>query len=289
MVLVREVPLHIVLERAGVALFTAALLIALTQCREQDEAPAPTEAPSVTAEEPEAAPAGDSVFPDADLLRLTVPASVAGGFPHGTHGDVECTQCHTALPAHGSHETVECTDCHRGPAWLGERVVFSRDECLSCHHGPEQTRSCLTCHGSAVARGRVMRTTTVDPTTGSGPTAAALPFSHGDHQALDCGGCHQEPRTHAFSLECRSCHEDHHDEVRNCSLCHQGPLLDAHDRSAHLGCGGAGCHEEPVTAGLMPTRTVCLTCHTEQSEHYPDGSCGECHRISLSGRMGVSP
>lgn len=283
----RGVLLRTVRTGVAAALIASGLLVVLAQCGGHDVPPELSDAPDVDQEEQEAVPADDSARVSADLVRLTVPTSVAGGFPHGTHGDVECTQCHTTLAAHGSHSDVECTDCHQGPAWLGERVVFSRDECSDCHHDPEQPRTCEACHGEAISRPRITRTAAANPTTGSGPTTRELLFGHEDHGTLACTDCHTEPVSRDPSRECRSCHQDHHRDDTDCGLCHGEPLLEVHDLRAHVGCGGAGCHEEPVTARLGPTRSVCTACHAEQTTHYPEGDCAECHRVSPSGRTSV--
>lgn len=283
----REVLLRTLRTPLAAALVASGLLVVLADCTGHDVPPESSGAPESEPEETETRPASDSGGVSADLIRLTVPTAVTGGFPHGTHGDVECTQCHTTLAAHDSHTGVECTDCHQGPAWLGERVVFSRDECRACHHDAEQPRTCDTCHGEAISRPRITRTAAANPTTGSGPTSRELLFGHEDHGTLACTDCHGEPSSKAFSVECRSCHQDHHREDTNCGLCHGAPLLEVHDLKAHLGCGGAGCHEEPVTAQLGPSRSVCTACHSDQATHYPEGDCAECHRVSPSGRTSV--
>jgi hypothetical protein len=43
---------------------------------------------------------------------------------------------------------------------------------------------------------------------------------------------------------------------------------------AHQECDA--CHAPEQVARLVPTRTLCLTCHTDQ-DHYPQKQCTVCH------------
>jgi hypothetical protein len=49
-------------------------------------------------------------------------------------------------------------------------------------------------------------------------------------------------------------------------------------RQSHIGC--AGCHDPAVVELLVPTRTLCLTCHTRRAGHNAPRECTGCHFVS---------
>jgi hypothetical protein len=107
-------------------------------------------------------------------------------------------------------------------------------------------------------------------------------FEHGAHLTADCTTCHvggseRKPEMAA----CGSCHEQHHRATANCVSCHETPKTGTHDRYAHLGCGGAGCHENaPANIQEAPrTRQLCITCHVTKAVDHQPGVCNDCHRL----------
>jgi len=221
-----------------------------------------------------------------DLMRLTVGETV-GGFPHGSHGAIVCGQCHTTIAGHDTHQTIDCAACHQGAAFLGERVVFARGECLACHHGAEQAYSCEGCHDSGPAA--VARTETIHLAVWPEPRTRVLPFDHAIHQTLACAQCHSEGVLLGFDRSCATCHQDHHQPAAECSTCHGEVPLETHDVDVHLGCGGAQCHQDALPAVAERSRSTCLVCHTAQADHQTDGDCATCHKVSgLDGLDGAS-
>ena len=255
-------------------------LSALLGCEgdEAVEAPGPEGEGAAEVEESEASFGGLTV--STDLQRLTVDETV-NGFPHGAHGGIVCAQCHTAVLGHDTHETVDCADCHQGSAFLGERVVFARNECLSCHHGPEQVFGCQQCHSSGPDA--VTRSETLHFAVWTESRERILTFDHLRHETVDCGECHSSGVLLEFDQECTSCHVDHHQPASECTSCHVELPLESHELDVHLGCGGAECHEDALPAETAGSRTSCLSCHREQVEHEVGGDCASCHQVGALG------
>lgn len=261
--------------------FVPYVLISLVGCSSEEVADAPgTDADQAGEDvDDQQLPRSDATLP-ADLMRLTVSESV-GGFPHGAHGAVVCSQCHTSVAGHATHESVGCVDCHQGSAWLGERVVFARNECLSCHHSPDQASACEQCHDSGPAP--VARTENLHLSVWPAPRSRILPFDHAVHQTVDCAQCHTGGVLKKFEQGCASCHQDHHQPMATCATCHSDVPLETHDLESHLGCGGAQCHQDALPLEAERSRSTCLTCHTAQVDHEPGGDCATCHVLGERG------
>jgi Ni/Fe-hydrogenase subunit HybB-like protein/Fe-S-cluster-containing dehydrogenase component len=217
-----------------------------------------------------------------------------------------CTQCHTGgvrydeprsydrdpLPGraagldltfrHGEHEQLECTACHAAERVHAELdAVSSLRDCRSCHHTQPLVSDCVACHD----RGEVMARTeqverVMDIRIGSrdGPVRT-LPFAHEAHAEFACASCHNQGlELSAARTSCSSCHEAHHEPTASCMSCHE-TARDAHDREAHMGCGGAGCHEQAATTVQWAPRTreLCLVCHQDKVDHNVGEACAECH------------
>jgi len=203
------------------------------------------------------------VAPAARPRVSDLPGSVT--FDHPTHADEECTRCHAANEEHEQFRVTELGDCR------------------SCHHTPPRSSDCLACHdggGDAPSTTRQMIRTLDIQLGGLDRPQRLLPFQHATHDGVTCTTCHVEGlRLGASETDCTVCHEDHHQPTASCSSCHAEPADDAHDRMAHLGCGGAGCHERAAASILATprTRSVCLSCHRELTEHYPAQECMSCH------------
>ncbi len=279
--------------KLGRATWLAAALTA-SGCGAEEAADAPGEPGAPSEEEAQADTTTPRVL-SSDVARLTR-ESGALRFPHGPHSGIVCAQCHTSLPGHDTHAAVACAECHKGSAFLGERVVFSQGECMSCHHDSNQAYGCARCHETGPAP--VTRTESVHLAVWPTPRTRALPFDHERHATVDCRTCHAGGVTLQFSQTCESCHEEHHQPELNCSTCHSGAtdasgaaaavaapgaVQEAHQVEAHLGCAGAACHSDPLPAALALAPATCLVCHTAQVDHEPGGSCATCHQVRALG------
>ena len=109
---------------------------------------------------------------------------------------------------------------------------------------------------------------------------SSLPFAHTPHREIACADCHTAPVTLAVQRTCASCHAEHHVPTADCLSCHAGPVMAAHKRASHEGCGGSGGHQSRVAAALPPARAVCLSCHQDQTKHRPGRECADCHRVT---------
>jgi len=201
--------------------------------------------------------------------RATMPASLA--FSHDDHDAVACVRCHGTTQAHG---TV---------------VVRTRAACRACHHTAPLDRTCVACHVVDEVRATafdVTRALNIDIGSLDQPVRV-IRFDHANHWHTDCSVCHTggPDLGTAQGADCSGCHLEHHEPTANCNGCHERPADGAHTRDAHLGCGGAGCHD-PVPEGirLAPrTRNLCLVCHTDRVDHKPGQSCADCHQLPDAG------
>lgn len=239
---------------------------------------------------------------DDDVLDQCLACHAPHGFRVGGGGD-DCRVCHTAggspvtwagaeasrsLPAeldfaHPDHATVACVTCHGADARHGTVVVADRRDCRSCHHTRPQVDDCTGCH--RVDEVRATSFTVTKPfeiRIGSlDRPLRTVVFDHANHWRTECAVCH----TGGIDLEtaqgadCSGCHLEHHEPTADCTGCHETPAAGAHDRNAHFGCGGAGCHD-PVPEGIRSaprTRPLCLSCHTDLADHMPGEKCVDCH------------
>lgn len=196
-------------------------------------------------------------------------------FPHDPHVEIACAFCHTSVPGHGSHAAVECRECHVGagdipPPPPREAV------CLSCHHGEDQPRDCRDCHDpvAPLVTERPMHLGVWDQAR-----ERSLPFAHARHESTECTTCHVSGPALAPSRDCGNCHENHHRAEAACAECHARPPEGAHPLEAHLGCGGSGCHADPLVQALPPSPSYCLVCHQDQADHNPGRDCADCHQV----------
>jgi hypothetical protein len=112
------------------------------------------------------------------------------------------------------------------------------------------------------------------------PRPRPVSFEHGKHLRLPCTQCHTEAvslRPDSTVIRCAGCHVEHHEYNRACAGCHAtDQIVPAHRPpvEAHQECDA--CHTPERVAGLIPTRNLCLTCHTGQ-DHYLPKQCTVCH------------
>jgi hypothetical protein len=230
---------------------------------------------------PPAESASDSVHaPDTAGAAPTAPSLLVSEprpsrFPHTAHVEIACRLCHSEIPGHRSHAAVECAECHEVPA-PGARSRIAAAECDACHHGRDQARACTDCHAAAPADIRSV-TATVRTSVRAGAEQRSLPFAHARHGRARCADCHAGTPGSARPRECSECHDAHHTAESQCAACHPPPRAGEHDRSAHRGCDGAGCHADAAVARAAASRQACLVCHRDQQDHEPGGDCARCH------------
>jgi hypothetical protein len=197
-----------------------------------------------------------------------LPASL--DFSHAGHRDLSCTACHSARDQHGRISVADFGDCQ------------------SCHHSAAVSTDCVRCHDSEETNARSFEIErTLDIRIGSLQNPVrTLSFTHAGHEGVACTTCHTgESFAVPATSDCSSCHFEHHEPTADCSGCHERPADVAHDRNAHLGCAGTGCHERvPAAIEWAPrTRELCLACHTTYDEHMPGRDCASCHILPPPG------
>jgi hypothetical protein len=112
------------------------------------------------------------------------------------------------------------------------------------------------------------------------PRPRTVAFEHQVHDGLACLQCHTRPVTleaEPSVMQCSGCHAEHHKPGRACASCHTtDQTVAAHRRpvEAHQECDA--CHSAERIAPLVPTRSLCLTCHAGE-DHYPAKQCTSCH------------
>lgn len=183
---------------------------------------------------------------------------------------------------HENHLGVACETCHGVGYAHATLRVRSVEDCRSCHHGAPARSPCVECHDQDSVNAleiHVVRELAIDIGSVERPVRW-LRFGHEAHTGTPCVACHTEGMELATGpgADCSTCHAQHHEPTADCSACHARPAGDAHDASAHLGCGGDGCHTAP--AGIrdaLRTRPLCLACHRDRADHHVGQRCSACH------------
>lgn len=180
---------------------------------------------------------------------------------------------------HPDHGSLSCTECHGTDDEHGILTVQTPQACAGCHHDPLRDYGCESCHPATGPADARPVAAPMDLTVWDEPRSRDLPFDHQLHEEIDCQECHTGQVLLAVETTCADCHEEHHGPEAECSQCHQPAEEGVHGLEVHLTCTNSGCHAG--TAGERPplTRTLCLTCHTDQRDHEPGLSCQECHMI----------
>lgn len=204
-------------------------------------------------------------------------------FDHASHvvrANVACKDCHTDEgyfldgKSGGAEEDKDVNPRHG-------KTTVSAKRCNDCHHSPTQTLSCTACH--AYGDQRMQRPVRVSMALNlrpeNAPKSRDVPFSHPQHREVKCESCHKSTSEVRQVVGCRDCHDDHHTEraknYASCTACHTGAAQAKHTRDDHLRC--TSCHVRQTVARLLPTRTLCLTCHVKQVDHEPGKECSTCH------------
>ena len=181
---------------------------------------------------------------------------------------------------HARHTQVDCLACHSMDESHGRITVTSFRDCRECHHTGSTVQPCTRCHEASDAPGRAYEVRRAfRPSVGAAENRT-LPFDHGQHADVSCETCHREGLAlSAARVNCSACHDEHHDAGNDCMACHQRPASTAHTRTSHLTCEGAGCHAPAPIAASDRTRTLCLACHQDMTDHQPGRTCVNCHAL----------
>jgi hypothetical protein len=216
---------------------------------------------SLVPPEPEWKGKGDANPPRAAPIPTSQLHSPLDSFSHDRHKQLACLTCHTTSRGHG-------------------RLTFEAPRgCQICHHQAPATSKCATCHAANELMEAQPETVTV-AVREHAARSRTVGFTHEAHAEVRCAQCHTAPVSldpAAEVVTCKSCHEDHHQAERNCSVCHSVDVRAAHPDSLNTHAGCDACHREATVAALVPDRGLCLTCHEKQRDHYADRECTTCH------------
>jgi hypothetical protein len=183
--------------------------------------------------------------------------------------------------SHGNHEALQCFTCHDNAAGHGAVTVTTIEDCRSCHHAPDRAAPvpCEQCHANPPSE-RFEVTRSVSFSVPSHDDARRLAFPHDSHGDIGCVTCHTEGSALAVpaTLDCASCHDDHHTVDSDCASCHEPVHVSAHPvDEVHVTCSGAACHQDVPFESVPRTRAFCLGCHQEMAFHEAPRDCAECH------------
>lgn len=181
--------------------------------------------------------------------------------------------------SHQRHKTINCISCHGTRSGQGRLTFEPPRGCQICHHQAAASSNCRQCHGETETApalpARVVITVPRQPSR-----AREVSFQHQTHAALRCVDCHTTPVSLAPDsavTSCVGCHARHHEKDRNCTACHYTTqVVAAHRRPVEVHARCDACHASATVTELVPTRSLCLTCHSGQ-DHYPPRECTVCH------------
>jgi hypothetical protein len=217
-------------------------------------------------------------FSISDWLPHAGTGTAVDSFPHARHRSLACLTCHTSTQSHG-------------------RLTFEPPRgCQICHHVVQREKACTTCHQASKQAETHVETIAIAVPNRT-PRSRSVMFRHlGPHQELPCRECHSTDVSLApppAVTGCTACHERHHANPTTCSTCHTGvDLKGAHAQvmasRAPVAVRGAAevhqecdaCHSPSIVADLVPTRSLCLVCHTADAGHNASRECTVCHFLA---------
>lgn len=182
--------------------------------------------------------------------------------------------------SHSRHTSLSCIACHTTRSGQGGALTFERPRgCQICHHQAPSQNDCSACHqAEELAPARSLQISIA--VLSHPPRPRTVGFAHERHAGVQCVECHRQSvslRPDSSVLQCVSCHDQHHEVDRSCAGCHTtGQIVPAHSPpvQAHQECDA--CHTPAAISSIVPTRTLCLTCHQAQ-DHYSPKQCTLCH------------
>lgn len=188
---------------------------------------------------------------------------------------------------HRRHERISCDRCHGTGEQHRTLLLRTADDCLACHHDDAARASeCTACHERSQLPEPGTVRVSLELTVWRDSRTRDLRFGHVLHASVECRDCHGAPITLQMDRTCGSCHESHHTAAADCESCHVSPGPAVHDASAHLSCGGTGCHGARA-APAAASRSLCIACHAAQRTHEPSGDCARCHQVPAFGTLPV--
>jgi len=216
---------------------------------------------------------------------------------------LRCTSCHSQI-VQGEHMTVTtatCVLCH----FKGQEEGKGMARCTLCHSPPSepvQFGGVSFNHADAVRMGISCTKCHLKMTQGSGNVPRERCYSchleperiakyddsillhdiHITEHKVECTACHLEMEhkitdmNEAISLDCNSCHPDHH----------------AAQKELYMGIGGNGVDHQPDPMFL--TRVNCEGCHiahegskvTGYTKKAPSAACMSCHGVKYGKMLG---
>lgn len=196
------------------------------------------------------------------------PETVEGRFPHASHSEIRCTECHALEDVIAAEPARPGTDDH---------APCDRGRCHRSDFLGPPTPLCQICHRQ------------VDPigggTTGApyppehGPRALAAEFSHRTH--LDFGAMEKAV---GFHVSCSDCHDASAPRVElpthgACARCH-APESAPEGAPPMTRC--AGCHQTRPRPPDRRRRLISGDLHFDHVDHHSDRRgelirCVECH------------
>ncbi len=243
------------------------------------------------------------------------------------------------VPLHGSHGGLECTDCHSKGSPTSVEALSDADiavvwrTCSSCHESPHATPfldalpnpasnqaedGCVLCHSEKHSRFHGNDVIWEDEWHQASGFSLTPP-----HADQSCEECHQKRESKQdfgarypgrSEQECRVCHVDPHQGQfdhepflqQDCRACHDGLSFKEHgfdvDRhnqesfaltGSHAALACNECHElvdtsDPSTRQFRGTPRSCEDCHADA--HAPameGGDCARCHTTKDFQEMAV--
>lgn len=182
--------------------------------------------------------------------------------------------------SHQRHRRLACITCHTTTSPTRTLTFEPPRGCQICHHQRPSRSECSACHQSSELAQAAPVTVSVSVPRHA-PRGRDVPFGHETHAKVSCMDCHTTPVSLApepAAASCTACHEPHHIAGMDCASCHRTPrIAEAHAPpiDAHRACDQ--CHTARTVAALAPTRSFCLACHGDETDHYSDRECSVCH------------
>ena len=199
--------------------------------------------------------------------------------PAAAPGDVQARPqlAQDTLFRHDDHQSFDCVRCHSSGSEHGLLLVRGLEDCRSCHHRLPAAATCTGCHDDVADSKQLFAVLQTLTFSQSKTATRPLTFQHVRHEGVACASCHGSPPLDEQAVDCAGCHVDHHREGADCTACHVQAPAAVHPLTVHAGCAGAACHDDRTLVGASQTRSFCLACHQDQSEHRESEDCATCH------------
>lgn len=246
-------------------------------------------------------------------------------FPlNGTHGLIECVDCHTV--GFGPGDTPnQCSACHVADKMFADANIGGHrgfaDECTACHsdlgwkpatahpenrfplRGAHATVDCATCHVNGYAPGATSAMCV--SCHSDNLTAANMSVSGHSSFGTDCASCHEngtawQPaargnhpqdrfplRNRHSQIECTSCHTvgfGPGDTPNECVACHKADQTRANGSVSGHSGFGTNCESCHTDGGWVPAQGHPANRFPISGRH--NYPCADCHNPSLGSSAG---